>query len=131
MKKIATISIVIIMVAYSTNLHAQEKWVAPKSADTIVNPFKNDLKATKKGKILYAKLCAICHGEKGRGDGVASVALNPKPVNFREKEFYEQSDGAIFWKLTEGNIPMAPYKDAVSEEQRWQLVNYIKTFKNK
>ena len=121
--------IVTLMVSFTTTSYAQEIWIAPKSADAIVNPFKNNQESIKEGKKLYAQLCAVCHGDKGKGDGVASVALSPKPADFRKELFYKQTDGAIFWKLTEGNTPMAPYKDAVSEMQRWQLVNYIKTFK--
>ena len=129
MKKLITILIVIIMVSFTTNMQAQKSWTAPKSADAIVNPLKNNQKSIKEGEKLYAQLCSVCHGDKGKGDGLASAALSPKPANFRNEKFYTQTDGAIFWKLTEGNSPMAPYKDAISETQRWQLVNYIKTFK--
>jgi len=40
-----------------------------------------------------------------------------------------QSDGAIYWKITNGNPPMASYKETLTEEQRWQLVNYIRELK--
>lgn len=104
-------------------------WVAPKSADNLKNPFKGDETALKKGKITYQNMCAICHGDKGKGDGMAGMSLKPKPSNFTSEKVQSQSDGALFWKLTTGRAPMAAYKDIISEEQRWQLVNYIRTFK--
>lgn len=129
MKNITKVLFVVLMVSFSINTFAQSEWIAPKSAGTIVNPLKNDQKSIKKGKTLYMQYCAICHGDKGRGDGLASAALKPKPANFISGEFTNQSDGAIYWKLTEGRTPMASYKESLSEAQRWQLVNYIKTLK--
>ncbi len=102
------------------------KWTAPKSADKLKNPFAKDVKATKRGEATYTQFCAICHGKKGKGDGIAGAALKPRPANLTSKEVQEQSDGAIFWKLTNGNPPMAAYKEALTEKQRWELVNYIR-----
>jgi mono/diheme cytochrome c family protein len=113
-----------------TNLvQAQTAWVAPSSANELKNPFANNEDALKKGKKLYAQNCAICHGDKGKGDGIAGAALKPKPANFTLESIQSQSDGAIFWKLTAGRSPMAAYKEILSEEQRWQLITYIRTLK--
>lgn len=129
MKKISKTSFVVLMVLFSGIIYAQGDWIAPKNADAIINPLKTNQKAIKQGKSLFQQLCAICHGDKGKGDGIASAALNPKPANFMKEKFHSQSDGAVYWKLTEGRAPMASYKEALSETQRWQLVNYIKTLK--
>jgi mono/diheme cytochrome c family protein len=104
------------------------EWLAPKSADTIVNPFTGDKQATENGKVLFNQLCAICHGNKGKGDGIAGVSLQPRPSNLRKEKTQKQSDGAIFWKLNTGRPPMASYQTSLSEDQLWQLVNYIRTF---
>ena len=117
----------LVTVLFSGSICSQSMWKAPKSADEIQNPFKEDVNAIKKGKKLYTQFCVICHGAKGKGDGMAGVALNPKPANFSTNLFKMQSDGAIFWKLSEGRPPMAPYKDVFTKDQRWQLVNYIKS----
>lgn len=104
-------------------------WVAPKSADAVKNQVKGDATATAEGKKLYDQMCAICHGAKGKGDGIGGAALNPKPANFASETIQAQTDGAIFWKLTNGRAPMAAYKDILKDNQRWQLVNYTRTFK--
>jgi|GEM_PF-1219294 len=106
-------------------------WVAPESANKLVNPLKGNSSATGAGKKLFGQFCAICHGKKGKGDGVAGMSLKPRPSNFTQDAVQMQTDGAIFWKLSEGKPPMAPYKSALTEEQRWQLVNYIRSFKKK
>jgi len=104
-------------------------WKAPKEANDLKNPFVDNKAELVKGKKLYNQMCAVCHGAKGKGDGVAGAALNPKPTNFTLASVQAQSDGALFWKLSEGRTPMASYKKMLKEDQRWQLVNYLKTFK--
>jgi mono/diheme cytochrome c family protein len=105
------------------------EWVVPASANNLKNPVKGNTEATEKGKKLYKQMCAICHGSKGKGDGVAGMSLTPRPSNFTSAKIQNQSDGAIYWKLTEGRAPMASYKQMLKDDQRWQLVNYIRTFK--
>jgi mono/diheme cytochrome c family protein len=106
-----------------------DPWKAPKEADELKNPFTDNEKALKAGKKLYSQMCSICHGSKGKGDGMAGGALNPKPTNFTSENVQNQSDGALYWKMSEGRSPMASYKGVLKEEQRWQLVNYIRSFK--
>ena len=102
------------------------KWVAPAWADTLKNPFEKDPASWKQGEKIYAQLCFVCHGNKGRGDGIAGVSLKPRPTDLTSQKVQEQSDGAIFWKMTEGKPPMASYKGVLSEENRWKLVNFIR-----
>ncbi len=102
-------------------------WTAPASADKMKNPYKGIEKSTLAGKQLYGQFCAICHGKKGKGDGVAGMALKPRPSNFTKDIVQKQTDGAIYWKMTEGKAPMAAYKETLTEKQRWQLVNFIRS----
>lgn len=100
-------------------------WVAPECANTIKNPVKGDESATTQGEKLFNQLCAICHGNKGKGDGMAGMSLNPRPSDLTSKNVQTQTDGAIYWKITEGRPPMASYKESLSNEKRnlgrWKL----------
>lgn len=133
MKKIINLFFVILMVSFSTTIIAQTNsntksgWYAPDSANTIENPLKDNKESIKKGKALFNQLCTVCHGYKGKGDGMAGAALVPKPTNLTSPEVQNQTDGAIYWKLAEGKTPMASYKEILSEEERWHLVNFIRT----
>ncbi len=130
--KILIGSFAIALIGMSFNyLGGGSSWVAPKSANSIKNPLKGNAAATTAGKKLFIQMCAICHGNKGKGNGVASASLNPKPANFTSERVQAQTDGALFWKMTNGNPPMASYKASLKENQRWQLVNYLRTFKKK
>ena len=108
-----------------------KKWEAPESASELANPYKNDPKAPLEGMKIFSTICAVCHGEAGKGNGPASAALNPRPANFLAAKVRNESDGAIFWKMSEGNPPMAPYKTLLTENQRWQLVAYIRKLEEK
>ncbi len=117
---------IVLLVSVSTINAQNGDWSAPSDADKIVNPFKGNTDASKQGKKLYQQMCAMCHGDLGKGDGIAGTALDPPPGNFTAKKVQGQTDGAIFWKMTNGNPPMIAYADFLKEEQRWQLVNYIR-----
>ena len=106
-------------------------WIAPASVNTLFNPFKGDATATAAGKILYTKYCVVCHGALGKGDGVASAALQIPPADHSSVKIQSQTDGALFWKITTGRAAMASYKSTFTDEQRWQLVNYIRTLAKK
>jgi len=110
---------------------AQSEWKAPDEANAMKNPIVNDAKSLEKGAKIYKSLCASCHGETGKGDVPAMQSLNPKPTDFTADSFQAQTDGAIFWKLSEGRGLMAAYKNMISEEDRWALVNYLRSFKKK
>lgn len=107
----------------------QEKWVAPASADKLVNPLKNNPNAAASGKKLFRVLCSVCHGMQGKGDGMAGAGLTPKPTDLTKAPFQSQTDGAIFWKIEEGRAPMASYKTSIPEKKRWEIINYIRTLK--
>lgn len=104
----------------------EQKWKAPPEADKLKNPFEKDTEAWKKAESTFKNLCVICHGEKGKGDGIAGMALTPRPANLTSEAVQKQTDGAIFWKITNGNPPMASYKETLTEKQRWLLVKYIR-----
>lgn len=122
------------MSATDSKLQTKDSWVAPASADNLVNPLKGQAAAVAAGKKLYATYCAVCHGNKGKGDGIAAAGLNPKPADHTSAKVQSQTDGAIFWKITNGRAPiasMASYKSTLTETQRWQLVDFIRTLKTK
>ncbi|MDP1725288.1 MAG: cytochrome c [Bacteroidota bacterium] len=110
------------------NQGTEKGWVAPPDADKVSNPLMRSAISATEGKKIYMQICVVCHGDKGKGDGIGGLALNPRPANFSSQKVQVQTDGAIFWKITEGRPPMASYKTILTETQRWQLVNFIRTF---
>ena len=100
-------------------------WQAPAEAKNVINPYKGPA-ATEKGKVLYQKMCVVCHGNSGKGDGVGAVSLSTKPADHTASYVQSISDGALYWMITNGKSPMPGYKTSLTDEQRWQLVDYIR-----
>jgi len=113
---------------------AQKKpgpWETPAKYKTMKNPVKaTDAEALANGKALYAKHCKSCHGSKGLGDGAKSATLKTLTGDFSGKDFQSFTDGEIFYKTTFGRDEMPAYDKKITDENdRWALVNYIRTFK--
>jgi mono/diheme cytochrome c family protein len=107
-------------------------WKAPPSAANRPNPVPSNAIAIALGQKLYTANCFTCHGAEGKGDGPGGAALEKKPADLGGCiKTNNESDGSLFWKISEGRSPMVSWKGALSETQRWELVNYIKTFAGK
>ncbi|SKB52735.1 PQQ-dependent sugar dehydrogenase [Daejeonella lutea] len=106
----------------------QEPWKAPIEADTIKSPFTFSPEVIREGEKLFTAYCVSCHGKTGLGDG-SPGKFKIEPANFHSKRVVDQTDGALFWKLSNGRgISMPSYKAVFSEEKRWQLIAYIRQF---
>lgn len=129
MKNSKSLIVVIVLMFFGSNgIIAQENnnWIAPAHSTNIKNPFAGNARATAEGKLIYNQMCVLCHGLKGKGNGQAGLSLEKKPANFLALKVINQTDGNIFWKITNGKAPMAAYEELLTEDQRWKLVNYIR-----
>ena len=104
--------------------HAQAPWEAPAGEKAKKNPLPDDAKVVDQGQKIAQVNCATCHGAKGKGDGVAAAALSPKPADWTSKKIQAESDGELFWKISNGRGAMPSWKH-LPENERWALVRYI------
>jgi mono/diheme cytochrome c family protein len=122
-----------LIIAFATTfaLGQGSDWRAPATAANRPNPVAGNAKATELGQKLYVANCLTCHGPAGHGDGPGAAALEKKPADLpaRIRQTGEK-DGELFWKISEGRSPMVSWK-GLSETQRWELVNYIRTLAGK
>lgn len=105
---------------------ADEEWKAPVRASKRRNPIPADEKSISRGKELYAQNCLSCHGATGKGDGPAAKDLPKKVRDLADAKTVSETDGELFWKITEGKAPMTSYEKLLSEEDRWHTVNYLR-----
>jgi mono/diheme cytochrome c family protein len=100
----------------------------------LTNPLETDADAVEAGKAVYEANCVSCHGESGRGDGPAGASLSPKPGDLTEVAANDSVD-RIYWRVSEGgmmepfNSSMPAWKGVLSEDERWQVVSFVKTLK--
>lgn len=104
----------------------QERWEAPASADSLFNPYLIEPLTLPQAQEVYTIYCASCHGQQGKADGIATKNLDVKPLPFQDKRVKGQTPGALYWKIREGRGEMPSFRDLISEEQKWQLVEYVK-----
>jgi mono/diheme cytochrome c family protein len=126
-RKILVSLTVIIIAGVILGQGGGQKWTAPARASARKNPVAVNETSIALGKKIYERQCLVCHGATGKGDGPAAVHLEKRPGNLSNPKLWEQSDGALFWKINEGHRPMPTFKNIMSDEERWPVINYIRT----
>lgn len=96
----------------------QKHWEAPPQATSRQNPLKEKPDLAAGGQKLFTRNCAVCHAA---GQGQKGPDLSSSTVQ-------HQTDGALFWKISNGNSRTGmPSFSSIPEGQRWQLVLYVRS----
>ena len=106
-----------------------QQWQAPADAAAVVSPVKDNPNAAGIGKVLYLQKCVDCHGKAGEGNGWMSKGLLRPPTNLASKVVQANTDGELFWKITNGKSPMPAHRVRFTDEERWYIISYLRTFK--
>ncbi len=102
--------------------------------DLINNPYPITDAGMKEVKELYNIYCGICHGEKGDGNGYLmrdGGAYPAQPANFLLPEFVSASNGRYYHAIMHGKNVMGSYADKLNEEERWNVIHYIRSLQAK
>lgn len=110
----------LVLVATAAMAQSPEKasWIAPPEAASKANPLAGKPELSQGGKKIFTRTCAVCHdsGENQKGPHLSSAAVQ------------SQTDGALFWKITNGNSRSGmPNFNNLPDGLRWQLVLYIRS----
>lgn len=99
--------------------------------EIINNPYPISDKSLANGKLLYNIQCAICHGDKGDGNGYIVREDGGKypvqPANFLLDDFVKASNGRYYHAIMYGKNLMGSYADKLSYEERWDVIQYIRS----
>jgi mono/diheme cytochrome c family protein len=109
---------------------AQGPWEAPAAEKARKNPVAADVRVVAQGKQVAQLNCVACHGPGGKGDGAAAQALTPRPADWTSGTVQSESDGELFWKISNGRGPMPAWKH-LPDSERWALVHFIRSLKAK
>ncbi|HET7115967.1 MAG TPA: cytochrome c [Hanamia sp.] len=108
----------------------QKAWPVPAADKAKKNPVASNAESIKAGKTLWSRHCKSCHGNQGLGDGSKAPQLKTEPGDFSLPSFQSQTDGEMFYRLSEGRDDMPSFKKKIpDEEDRWNLVNFMRTLK--
>jgi mono/diheme cytochrome c family protein len=124
------LAVVIALIFLSIGLAAlhQTPWQVPQAEKLRKNPVPVSAANYNAAKPLYDEYCANCHGDAGKGDGSDAMMYDPAPSDLTDSSHINKlSDGEIFYQITQGRKPMPSFRNKLSEEQRWQLVIFVRT----
>jgi mono/diheme cytochrome c family protein len=124
-------SLAVCMVLVFSMAYIQTKpWPVPDKAAKTPNPIKADAASISAGKTLWGQHCASCHGKTGMGDGSKAAQLKTPLRDFTTADVQGESDGTMFYKISEGRGDMPSYKKKIPDaDEIWDLVNYIRKLK--
>jgi mono/diheme cytochrome c family protein len=129
-KFILPIVFAVFIVAAGFTLVQGDPWPVPDKYVKMPNPVKSNADALATGKELWVKHCQSCHGKSGKGDGPKAAQLKTLPEDMTKAELQKQSDGALFYKTSEGRKDMPSFKKKIpDQEEIWSIVAYLRTFK--
>ncbi|MEN8138040.1 MAG: cytochrome c [Bacteroidota bacterium] len=124
------IVILIGLMSFIINDQVRDPWEIPDKYKNMENPFATEMDdLAEDGADIYEKHCTSCHGDTGEGDGSKADKLDTFPGDFTSDEFKEYNDGELYFMSIIGRDEMPNYeKKLPSEEDRWAVIAYIKTF---
>jgi hypothetical protein len=108
-----------------TTVSAQTPWVVPEENKEEVCPFKFTPETIKAGAEVFTKNCQSCHGIPTKANW---ANIQPVPGDPASEKFRAETDGSLFFKISNGRGPMPQFKNILSEEQRWDVISYIRSF---
>ena len=129
LSKLALAAVVLLLFAGLLHAHSKKPWPVPAVAKARKNPVAATAESLAAGAKLFQRNCAVCHGEAGDGKGPWRDILTTPPGDFTDaRRMAEHTDGELFWKISSGRELMPAFEKKLSEQKRWQLVNYLRTF---
>jgi mono/diheme cytochrome c family protein len=115
-----------------------QEWTVPAEEKARTMPIPYNAEARNRGRDLYNKHCALCHGDSGRGDGPVAK-LHAKRTSRPPHDLTDaaiqanMTDGEIFWKVSTGYrlgtqvIMPAFVREIASADDRWRVVQYVRS----
>lgn len=85
-----------------------------------------------RGRAIFDRHCASCHGWSGQGNGPEAFALVPAPADLEwlARTPRSRSQAYIYWSIAEGgrafDSEMPPYKQTLSKEDIWSVTAYLR-----
>lgn len=113
--------------AWGTSSMAPRRGGNPLAAK-VANPIAPTPESVASGRRSYRRMCALCHGPEGKGDG-GGAGAGGVPADLTAARWrYGGSDGELFAVIHDGtSADMQGYAEQLSDTAIWNLVNYIRT----
>jgi len=105
-------------------------WTVPPTAKEEKSPLKPSPALAKQGRGVFTANCQKCHGPQAKGDGPDSDPQSPAADLTDEFRYELNPEGVLYHKILDGHPPQMPaFKDQLSANQIWQVVEYLKSIR--
>ncbi|GMT48611.1 MAG: cytochrome c [bacterium] len=106
---------------FATMDDKKKKEDAEKAGKELKNPVALNARVLERGKRLYLRNCAVCHGVQGKGKGKVQVGAS----DLTSDKIKNYPSGRLYYVITKGNLTMPSYASQVSTNDRWKIVHYL------
>jgi mono/diheme cytochrome c family protein len=113
-----------IFLFYVSSLPGQD-WVVPENRKGRLSPFPFNETTRTDGEKYYTANCMSCHGTPGKGNVINLVPPPPDPAT---EKVQKNSDGEIYYKVSEGRQQMPSFKNILTSNEIWNVISYIRSF---
>jgi mono/diheme cytochrome c family protein len=121
-----TIALIFLSIGFAA--FQKTPWIVPAEEKARKNPLTASDANITTAKRVYIDYCANCHGDAGKGDGSDAMMYDPAPADLTDVAHMSKiTDGEIYYQISEGRKPMPSFKKRLTEEQRWQLVLFVRS----
>lgn len=121
MKTLKNIQILIAFLIVINPIYSQ--WEVPEKKQKANAPFIFSRQTVKSGKAIYYKHCSSCHGDLGKAN---FQALSPSPGDLSLEKARNNTDGELFYKISTGKGLMPVFQNAITDDEKWQVISYIR-----
>lgn len=120
--------LILICIAIGLAAFHRTPWVVPAAEKERKNPLTASEANLTAARQIYSDQCANCHGDGGKGDGSDAMMYDPAPSDLTDAaKLSKLTDGEIYYQIAEGRKPMPSFKKKLTEDQRWQLVLFVRS----
>jgi mono/diheme cytochrome c family protein len=128
---LATVGVVSLILGVGMSAQSKDAAHRHAGAAKMKNPVASTAESIASGRKLYDRHCSECHGDTGKGDGMAGEGLDEQPSNLVDAEWdHGSTDGELFVVIRDGAGPksdMKPFAKKIPERQIWDVVNFVRT----
>jgi mono/diheme cytochrome c family protein len=118
----------LLFISIASVTFGQVPWKVPEVKKLKTANFKFTKEVITNGESIFKANCSACHGVPGKA---SFAVMTPSPGDPATDKFQLQTDGELFYKITNGRTPMPSFKNILTDKDRWSAISYIRSFNAK
>jgi mono/diheme cytochrome c family protein len=126
----ALVLVMVALIGAGFTVSAVRQMIPVTASTHVANPVAPEDDSLRRGATLYRAYCLACHGAQGSGVETADPAhRHGSAADLTDWPSRSQRDGDLYHAISYGvpGTAMPAYDEALTEQERWDLVNYLRS----